>query len=173
MQNYAFSSKPPRKKQKFCKTSAKSPEICEIPKPNRSRSASSAPSACPLSDRIGQKNLWESVISVGPSFKIAKCGRTYPKAPYKLLYPVFNNNTVKSSYMLNVFCNHNHIIYDSCSTDNYVSIFNKLTFFTKKSLLYSKFIPNICRWQYCYILAKHMNSSNVLRRSIATLSPIK
>ena len=31
MQNYAFSSKPPRKKQKFCKSSAKSPEICEIP----------------------------------------------------------------------------------------------------------------------------------------------
>ena len=31
MQNYAFSSKPPRKKQEFCKLSAKSPEICEIP----------------------------------------------------------------------------------------------------------------------------------------------
>lgn len=82
-----------------------------------------------------QKNLWESVISVGPSFKIAKCGRTYPKAPYKLLYPVFNNNTVKSSYMLNVFCNHNHIIYNSSSANDNVCIFNKLTFFTEKSLL--------------------------------------
>ena len=31
MQNYTFSSKLPRKKQEICKSSAKSPEICEIP----------------------------------------------------------------------------------------------------------------------------------------------
>ena len=55
MQNYAFSSKPPRKKQKFCKLSAKYPKsaksqteqvkicvICEIcvtltPRPSRSK----------------------------------------------------------------------------------------------------------------------------------------
>ena len=93
-----------------------------------------------------QKKSVEIRDICGTLIQNCKCGRTYPKAPYRLLYPVFNNNTVKSSYMLNVFCNHNHVIYDSCSTDNYVSIFNKLTFFTEKSLLNCKFIPDICSW---------------------------
>lgn len=58
MQNYAFSSKPPRKKQKFCKSSAKSPEICEIPdRTGQDLRNLRTPTS---NDRIDQKKLWES-----------------------------------------------------------------------------------------------------------------
>ena len=61
MQNYAFSSKPPRKKKEFCKSSAKSPEICEIP--NRAgqdlRHLRNLRTPTP-NDRIDRKKLWES-----------------------------------------------------------------------------------------------------------------
>lgn len=54
-QSYAFFSKPPRKKKEFCKSSAKSPEICEIP--NRAGQNLRTPTS---NDRIDQKKLWES-----------------------------------------------------------------------------------------------------------------
>ena len=57
MQNYAFSMKLPRKKKEFCKSSAKSPEICEIP--NRAgqdlRHLRNLRTPTP-NDRIDQKN---------------------------------------------------------------------------------------------------------------------
>ena len=57
MQNYAFSSKPPRKKQKFCKTSAKSPEICEIPNRTGQDLRHLRHLRAPIpNDRIDQKN---------------------------------------------------------------------------------------------------------------------
>lgn len=68
MQNYAFSMKLPRKKKEFCKSSAKSPEICKIP--NRTgqnlrhlRIDNRRPKGKPnlrdptLNDRIGRKAL--------------------------------------------------------------------------------------------------------------------
>ena len=68
-----FFSKLPRKKQKFCKSSAKSPEICKIP--NRTgqdlrhlRIENRRPKGKPnlrdptLNDRIGQKKMWEPPI---------------------------------------------------------------------------------------------------------------
>ena len=59
--------------------------------------------------------------------QIQHCRAVTPTANYFIFHPIFNNNTIKPSYVLNVFCNHNHVIYDSRSTDNYVSIFNKQT----------------------------------------------
>jgi len=49
--------KPPRKKQKFCKTSAKSPEICEIPNRTGQDLRHLRHLRAPIpNDRIDQKN---------------------------------------------------------------------------------------------------------------------
>ena len=61
MQNYAFSSKPPRKKKEFCKSSAKSPEICEIPNRAGQNLRHLRNLRDPtLNDRIGQKTVGAS-----------------------------------------------------------------------------------------------------------------